>query len=309
MNQTKKVLYSRSSIVIAFSASVIYLLLSHFLVGFKIDQLVLIAIFNACFFTSSASRKFIIGFSIFIIYWIIFDSMKAFPNYKFNEVHIQDLYENEKVIFGFNYIGKIITPNEYWRLNGNALLDIVAGIFYLCWIPVPLAFATYLFFKNKDLFLQFSLTFFLVNILGFIIYYSYPAAPPWYYQLNGAKFIPTTLGNTAGLNKFDVYFNIRLFGNIYEKSSNIFAAMPSLHSSYPIIVLYFGLKNKTGWINLLFAIVTIGIWAAAIYTSHHYVLDVITGILCALVGIVFFEKIFLKNKRFNQFLQYYKVNI
>jgi hypothetical protein len=146
MNQTKSVLYSRNNIFIALTLSVIYLLLSHYLIGLKTDQLVLIAIFNVCFFTSTATRKFIIGFSIFIVYWIIFDSMKAFPNYKFNTVHIQDLYDHEKSIFGFNYLGEIITPNEYWLLNGNTLLDIVAGIFYLCWIPVPLSFAAYLFF-------------------------------------------------------------------------------------------------------------------------------------------------------------------
>jgi hypothetical protein len=309
MNQVSTLLFSRNSIAIAFTASIIYLLLSQFLIGFKTDQLVLIAIFNTCYFASIASRKFITGFSIFIIYWIIFDSMKAFPNYSFTSVHIRDLYDIDKSIFGFNYLGKSITPNEYWLLNGNALLDVLAGVFYLCWIPVPLAFAAYLFFKDKDLFLHFSFTFVLVNILGFIIYYIYPAAPPWYYQLNGANFIPTTLGNTAGLHKFDAYFNLRLFGNLYEKGSNVFAAMPSLHSSYPVIVLYFGLKNKSGWMNLVFAFVAIGIWSAAIYTSHHYVVDVLAGIICAITGIAIFEKTLLRNKAFNRFLQYYKVNI
>ena len=309
MNQARTVLFSRNSIFLAACLSIFYLLLSHFLIGFKTDQLALIAIFNTCFFTSTASRKFITGFSIFIVYWIVFDSMKAFPNYTFTSVHIHDLYITDKSIFGFTYLGKTISPNEYWLMNGNTFLDVLAGIFYLCWIPVPLAFATYLFFKDKELFLHFSFTFVLVNMLGFIIYYAYPAAPPWYYQLNGTHFFPGTLGNTAGLYKFDAYFNIRVFGNLYEKSSNVFAAMPSLHSSYPLIVLYFGLKNKLGWINLVFALVAIGIWSAAIYTSHHYVLDVLAGITCAVTGILIFEKIFLSSKGINKFLQYYKVNI
>jgi hypothetical protein len=309
MTQATTTLFSRNSISLALSLSVIYLLIAQFLIGFKTDQLALIAIFNTCFFTSTATRKFIVGFSIFIVYWIVFDSMKAFPNYNFNSVHIRDLYDTDKSIFGFTYLGKTITPNEYWLLHGNTLLDVIAGIFYLCWIPVPLAFATYLFFRNKDLFLHFSLTFVLVNLIGFIIYYAYPAAPPWYYQLHGSDFIPGTLGNTAGLHKFDAYFNIRLFGNLYEKGSNVFAAMPSLHSSYPLIVLYFGVKNKSGWMNWLFALVAIGIWSAAIYTSHHYVLDVLAGITCAVASIAIFEKILLSSKQFNRFLQHYKVNI
>ncbi len=301
--------FSRNSILISILVSLVYLLISFFLIGFKTDQLVLIAIFNCCFFLSPVSRKFIIGFSIFIVYWILFDYMKAFPNYTYNIVHIQDLYNAEKSFFGFPYFGKIITPNEYWLQNGSTWLDIITGVFYLCWIPVPLAFAAYLFFKNKDMFLHFSLTFVLANMIGFIIYYAYPAAPPWYYQLNGAHFIPGTLGNTAGLHKFDDYFNISVFHSLYARSSNVFAAMPSLHSSYPVIVLYYGIKSKSGWVNGIFVAVAFGIWFAAIYTSHHYVLDIMAGVICAVAAVFIFEKLLLRNKTFSRFLKFYKENI
>lgn len=301
--------FSARNIAIALIPSFAYLFLSFSLIGFKTDQLALLGIFNTCFFISPGSRKFITGFAIFIVYWILFDYMKAFPNFTFNEVHIADLYQAEKSLFGLNIDGELVTPNEYWLKNGTTFLDIMSGIFYLCWIPVPLAFAAYLFFKDKNSFLRFSLTFVLVNLLGFIIYYTYPAAPPWYFQLKGAQFIPATLGNTAGLYKFDAYFGIRVFHNIYEKSSNVFAAMPSLHSSYPLIVLYYGLKKRLGWINLVFVIVTIGIWFAAIYTSHHYILDVLAGIVCAIVGILIFDKVFLKLPAFQRFLRNYSSHI
>jgi hypothetical protein len=308
--QTKKAgLFSGKSILLAFFLSAFYLLLSYFLIGFKTDQLVLIAIFNSCFFISKVARRFIIGFSIFIVYWILFDYMKAFPNYHFNNVHIQDLYNAEKLLFGFNLNGTITTPNEYWLQHGNTFLDILTGIFYLCWIPVPLAFAAYLFFKNKRVFLHFSFTFVLVNMIGFIIYYIYPAAPPWYYQLNGANFIPCTLGNTAGLHKFDECFNIDVFHGLYSKSSNVFAAMPSLHSSYPLIVLYFGIKQKMVWMNLVFGLIAAGIWFAAVYTSHHYVIDVLAGIICAVTGIGIFEKILVQIPFFSKFLNFYEANI
>ncbi len=309
MIKVKERMYSRNSIFIALFASLFYLLFSWFLIGVRTDQLVLTAIFNICFFLSPVARKFIIGFSIFIVYWILFDYMKAFPNYTFNTVHIQDLYNAEKSLFGIAYRDSIITPNEYWLQNGRTWLDILSGIFYLCWIPVPLALAAYLFFKDKELFLHFSLTFVLVNMIGFIIYYAYPAAPPWYYQLRGADFIPGTLGNTAGLHKFDEYFNSRIFHSLYEKSSNVFAAMPSLHSSYPLIVLYYGIKKKLGWMNGIFVAVMLGIWFAAVYTSHHYILDVLAGIACAIAGIFIFQKILLRNTAFSRFLNYYKAGI
>jgi hypothetical protein len=277
------------SVTIVSLLSVAYLLLSSFLIGYKSDQLTLVFIFNIMFYLSVPTRKFILGFSIFIFYWVIFDYMKAIPNYNYNTVHIADLYHLEKHIFGINLNGKILTPNEYLRVKSTTFLNVVTGLFYLCWIPVPLSFAAYLFFKNKRQFLYFAFTFLLVNLLGFIIYYLYPAAPPWYIQTYGFTFHPLTLGSTGGLSRFDDYFHIHVFKSIYSKGSNVFAAMPSLHSAYPVIVVYYGFKNRLKWANACFIVVMLGIWFTAIYASHHYVLDVIAGILTATIGINLFN--------------------
>ncbi len=271
--------------------SVGYLLLSFILVGFKSDQLVLVGIVNVLYFVSDQSRKFLIGFSIFIVYWIVFDYMKAFPNYRYNTVHIESLYRLEKNLFGISDGSSVLTPNEYWLHHRTTLLNILTGLFYVSWIPIPLLVAIYLFIKNRPAFYPIALAFVLVNLLGFIIYYLYPAAPPWYVQAYGFTFHPHTPGNTAGLANFDQYFGISLFSSIYAKSSNVFAAMPSLHSSYPVIVLYYGIKNKLGLINLFFGVVMVGIWFSAVYTSHHYVMDVLAGITCALVGIMLFNQL------------------
>ena len=146
--------------------------------------------------------------------------------------------------------------------------------------------------------MHFSLTFLFVNIIGFIIYYIYPAAPPWYVQHYGFQFIAHTPGNTAGLQRFDNFFHAGIFNSLYAKSSNVFAAMPSLHSSYPLITLYYGIKNRLGAINIVFAIIMFGIWFAAVYSSHHYILDVLAGITCAIIGIFIFQKWIAPHKKF-----------
>jgi hypothetical protein len=297
------------SVIIVFAVSLAYLLLSWCLVGFKTDQLVLIGIFCFLFFLSNITQKFIIGFLIFIVYWVIFDYMKAFPNYNYNTVHIADLYNLEKHLFGINYNGKLLTPNEYWRINGNTFLDVTAGIFYLCWVPVPLAFAGFLFFKNRRQFLYFSLTFVLINLLGFVVYYLYPAAPPWYVEYHRFNFVASTPGNTAGLVKFDNYFHAGIFKSIYAKGSNVFAAMPSLHSSYPVVVVYYSIKNRFGLINIFFIVVMLGIWCTAVYASHHYILDVLAGILCATIGISLFNLLISRVKPFREFVDRYEQKI
>jgi hypothetical protein len=279
--------------LIATVFSVFYLVLSRLLIGYNTDQLVLVLLFNVLFYASNVTRRFILGFSVFIVFWILFDSMKAFPNYRFNTVHIASIYNAELKLFGIHGPGGLIfTPNEFAFAHRRTFLDIMAGCFYLCWMPLPLAFAGYLFYKNKTAFFCFALTFLLVNLLGFIIYYVYPAAPPWYVQLYGFAFNPHTPGNTAGLGRFDNFFHVSVFSGLYSKSSNVFAAMPSLHAAYPLTVLYYGIKYRLGWINALFALIVGGIWFAAVYTSHHYVLDVLAGITCGVCGIALFNYLF-----------------
>ncbi len=270
--------------------SAAYLLVSYFLIGFRPEQLFLVVLCNTLFFASLRTRNFVTAFSVFVVYWIIFDYMKAFPNYKFHPVHIESIYNAEKNIFGIGTAaGGVITPNEYWQLHQQTWLDFITGIFYLCWIPVPLMFALYLYMKNRQQFYYFAFTFLVVNLLGFVVYYSYPAAPPWYVSKYGFVFNANTPGNTAGLARFDSLVHAGIFQSLYAKSSNVFAAMPSLHSSYPVIVLYYALKNKLGYMNIVFAAVMGGIWFAAVYTNHHYVLDVLAGIVCAALGIWVFN--------------------
>ncbi|MES2133582.1 MAG: phosphatase PAP2 family protein [Bacteroidota bacterium] len=297
---------SKKSILIVTLVTLGYLVGTALLLGLKTDKFIIAGVFNVLYYVSVTTRKFVLGFSVFVVFWIIFDSMKAFPNYKFNPVHVEQLYNTEKQLFGINVNGTLLTPNEYLQKHTKTFLDVLTGFFYLNWMPVPLLFAFYLFRKNKQEFIYFSLAFLFVNLLGFVVYYTYPAAPPWYVEEYGFTVHFNTPGNTAGLSRFDDYFGINLFRGMYAKSSNVFAAMPSLHSAYPTVVFYFGVKNKLGWINALFALLMAGIWFSAVYSNHHYILDVLAGIACALTGLFIFHKVLLKNARFMNFVVKYK---
>lgn len=286
--------------------SVLYLLLAKSTTGIRPDHVALVAIVNSCYYLSSSTRRLIIGLGIIIVYWIIYDSMKAWPNWAFNDVDILPLYNLEKSLFGIHDGNNIVTPNEFFLSHSAVFADILCGTFYLCWMPLPLFFAFYLYFKNKNLFLRFCMAFFIVNCIGFIIYYVHPAAPPWYYEEHGSVLDVTTKSYAAGLLRFDSYFGIHLFEGLYSKGSNVFAALPSLHASYPLIGLIYASKQHVKWLKILFAIVMAGIWFSAIYLSHHYILDVLAGIGCGLLGVFIFEKVMLKNKWFSGFMRRYE---
>ena len=59
------------------------------------------------------------------------------------------------------------------------------------------------------------------------------------------------------------------------------------------------------WATIIFGIVTMGIWFGAVYTSHHYILDVMAGILCATAGITLFNLLNSKWRGFKKIIDQY----
>jgi hypothetical protein len=270
--------------------SLAYFFWFYFFVGLRSEHVGLYVVVVGLYFASPATRRFVLAFGAFVIGWIIYDSLRVFPNYMLNPIHVLEPYLIEKHWFGIMGANQeLITLNEYFAEHTTAALDVLSGLFYLGWVPVPLLFGFYLYLTNKALYLRFSYTFLLANLLGFVIYYTYPAAPPWYIELYGFEVKHGTPGNAAGLLNFDAFFGIQLFADMYQKNANVFAAIPSLHSAFPVLCLLYGRFLGKWWVNLLFSVFVCGIWFAAVYSRHHYFIDVLAGGATALVGYWLFE--------------------
>lgn len=300
--------FTQKNIIVNLTLVLAYVFWNLFIGDFRTDHIMTIAVWLIGFYAHEKSRKLILGFSIFIVYWIIYDSMRIIPNYEVSTAHIREPYELEKWLFGVFDNGVRLTPNEYFAIYHHKIMDFLAGLFYINWVPIPLAFGVYLFLKDKYTFLKFSLAFLLVNLVGFAIYYIYPAAPPWYVELYGFDLQIGVPGNRAGLARFDQLINYPLFEGIYNKNANVLAAMPSLHSTYPLIVLFYGIQKKLGWVNILFVVFMLGIWFTAVYSNHHYILDVLVGVMMAITVLFSFEYL-VKTTKLKDWLHELKVQI
>jgi len=144
-------------------------------------------------------------------------------------------------------------------------------------------------------YLHFALVFLLVNLLGFAGYYIHPAAPPWYVAGHGFEAVVGTRGEVAGLGAFDAMTGLGIFDGLYARNSNVFAALPSLHSAYTLVAFIYAMRSgsSSAW-KVVLAVVTLGIWFTAVYTSHHYIIDVLAGIGTALAGFLLFEYVLMK---------------
>jgi len=248
------------------------------------------------------TRTFAIYFLPWFLFGVIYDSMRLYPNYKVNAIDVENLYDAEKFLFGITASTSaelkavadhtsLMIPGEFFKIHHSALADFFAGIFYLCWVPVPIAFAVYLYLtKQIQWFRRFSWAFLLVNVIGFMGYYVYPAAPPWYAMNYGFEPVLHTPGNVAGLGRFDEMTGIPVFHALYGKNANVFAAVPSLHAAYMFLTTIYAVLSHKRWYTItLFAFICLGIWCTAVYTGHHYIIDVILGILTTIAGVLLME--------------------
>jgi len=288
--------FTPKNVLVASVLTILYLALVLWKMELRDDHIGLLVVLWLAYFAHPVSRKIFYGFVWILLYWLIYDSLRLHPNYLVNPVHIAEPYYLELAWFGINEGGTVITPNQYFANHQSTFMDVLCGFFYLSWVPVPFAFAVYLFFKDKGIMLQFTFAFFLVNMLAILIYYLYPAAPPWYVKAYGLEVQQFNIpGSAAGLLKWDEFFGVEVFRGMYEKNGNVFAAIPSMHSAFPLLTTYFALKKKMYVAAAFFFMTILGIWLAAVYTYHHYFIDVLAGGMTAIATILIIESL-LKTK-------------
>lgn len=264
--------------------------------GIRSDHLLLLAVISAFYFLSESTHRFIIGLFPIILSWWVLDAIRLMPGYQFNSVHIQDLYEAELSLFGISIAETTLTPNQFLQQYNHKFLHLLTGFTYLFWIPIPCALCLLLYLKSKNNLLPYTFCFLLTNLIGIVLYYLFPAAPPWYVDAFGFDFFPQTQGSAARLSQFDLITGIPVFEGIYAQSFNIFGAVPSLHSAYPVVSFFYAQKAKLRLISYALFIYMGLTWFTAVFTNHHYVIDVLLGIVCALVAITIIEQILLKTK-------------
>lgn len=260
---------------------------------FSIKLIILWAILVAI----KPTRKFALALMPWLVFACSYDGMRLLPNYEVNPIDTRGIYEAEKSLFGISTTTGTLIPGEWFNLHNCAFADFMAGFFYLCWVPVPLGFAIYLYLKGKhEMYLRFSIAFLFVNLVGFVGYYIHPAAPPWYVLEHGFTPVLNTPGSVAGLARFDSLIGIPVFHSIYCNNSNVFAAVPSLHAAYMLVTTIYAIISKQNKLTIgIFAFICMGIWWTAVYSTHHYIIDVLLGILTTIIALTVLDCLIMKS--------------
>ncbi len=278
---------------IALVFAIVYVILIAGFVGWRSDHWVMLGLVVGLLIMHKETYKIVLTLSGFAIFWILYDTLRLFPNYMFNTVHILEPYQWELSWFGVWDGDEKVVLSEWFTTRTSDILSVIAGVSYLLWMPAPMAYAIYLRYTDARRMVDFSYGFLLACIIGFVLYYLYPAAPPWYYIEYGVGTDFTVPGSEGLLADFDRIVGVPIFNGIYAKNGNVFCAIPSLHSAYPALCFLMTFRQRQYVLGGIFVIWGFGVWFAAVYSQHHYVIDVLLGIICAVMAhylMIYFQR-------------------
>ncbi|HKJ36575.1 MAG TPA: phosphatase PAP2 family protein [Solirubrobacterales bacterium] len=185
----------------------------------------------------------------------------------------------DELLFG----GEVPTVWLQERLFDPASLawyDFLAWAVYLTHFFAVFLIAAYLWRRARPRFLRFRNLILAVTAAAFVTYVAFPAVPPWLATENG------DLGATqrvVGAVWSEV--GVGTAAAIWEKGStfaNEVAAIPSLHTAYPVMILLFFWPTGSARVRALCLTYALAMSLTLVYTAEHYVIDVILGWVWAL---------------------------
>lgn len=200
-------------------------------------------------------------------------------------VHVADLIAADRAIFG-GELPTLWLQARFYDAGRVHWYDYAALLFYALHFVFPLAFAFVLWLTRKERFWQFTLAFLVMTYAAFAFFLWFPAGPPWFAErygyLDGVAWPAGQAYQAMVPTRYNNYDTFQIWDNV---SGNAVAAMPSLHASFPWLVLLFAVKVY-GRRGLLFLPYSPILWFSVIYLGHHWVVDILAGVAWATVSFV-----------------------
>ena len=229
-------------------------------------------------------RPFIRDWGPFVVILIAWEGMRDVASAFGQAVQSDSVIAVERALFAGG-----IPSVEFQRIffDGTVRLhDYALTTMYASHFVFPLAFAYLLWRGDRRIYYRFVITLLGVSFAAFLTFLLLPVAPPRLaFQYGEALPVTDIMAAVAGSVDWDVpaWMYRNLIGNPV-------AAFPSMHAAFPFLVLLFLRERSWKW-ALAWAPVTGAIWFATVYLGHHYVVDVLGGVVFAVVGYLVVKRV------------------
>jgi hypothetical protein len=201
-------------------------------------------------------------------------------------VHSTDIIHLEEKLFGYP-VATVTLQRFLYTPGVGHWYDYASSLIYYAHSFVVLIVAFGLWVYRRDLYLLWARLFVYLSFAGFITYILFPAMPPW--MASQQHLIPH-------IHKIiDEVMPDGTVGVVSAMTSNLVAAMPSLHAAYPTLGLLF-MRRYFRKAAPFYAAYCLMVYFAIIYLGEHYILDTLAGIGYA-VGVFYINEWVSSRKR------------
>jgi len=217
---------------------------------------------------------------VFLSFIYLFDTMRGIIyilTCRLNlPVHMLYVIKGEQFLFGevpsAALQKALLDPNHFTWFEKT--LTIIHGTHFIAFLGVGLL----IWLHRRQFFPAFKKAFYAVIFLGVLGYGIIPTAPPWI----ASKFF----GVLPNLLRFNAeIYNMSIPDITSGFNTNPIAAMPSLHTAFPVLCSFI-LWKLYRWKAVPFIAYTLTVIFTIIYTGDHYVLDILAGSLLAFLCFV-----------------------
>ena len=182
------------------------------------------------------------------------------------QAHAQDIVSFERAL-GIDLeadLQALFAPSEALRTFAN-------WVYIWGHWPVIIATMVWLVWRHREVFLRLRDAMIVSGVLGMIVFVTYPVAPP---RLAGLGLVDTVTENSQSYRVLQPPAFV-----------NQYAAMPSLHSGWDLLV---GISIVTAATTVALKVVGFAMPVlmalAVVATANHYLVDVVAGVSLVLFG-------------------------
>ena len=217
---------------------------------------------------------FMRDFGPFVLLLFSYEAMRGFADDLGGRVYVDYPIAVDKALF-FGHVPTVVLQSWLFDLGSPHWYDYGAALLHVLHFVVPLFFAAIIWQHYRQHYWPFVIALLVTSYAAFVTFMLLPTAPPW---VAGLK------GDLPGVHL--VHEGLPALGPIYNTlSPNPVAAMPSLHAAYPWLFLLFAWRIW-GWRATAFAVYPAAVFFAVVYLGHHYVADLLAGMVYATAAYV-----------------------
>jgi PAP2 superfamily len=189
-------------------------------------------------------------------------------------VHLHTMIDFDSFVFG----GQVPTEWLQDRLYEPGVVnwwDVCFTLVYTSYFIVPFAVAGYFWARDRRAFQRFTRRLVTLALCGLATYIAFPAAPPW---LAGEMGLIDEVHRTTGKGWEVIGFGTASLFSKGQASSNLVAAVPSLHTAFvTLVALFLWGRVRRRWLRPLLLLYPLAMGLTLMATGEHYFFDVALG--------------------------------